>query len=156
MKIKRNVYFVFLSLDLFSLLYYFYAQLIDGRIPFYSDLISISSRSRLFQGIEIWVYMWGISSLILYFSLFLSVFLFFKCHRYTNILVAFQFPLRVIGFIPTIPFMGTILHSIYIYTGSSSLIFYFIVFLVELIKVFVVFYLDKNKKLNNSYCNSDR
>lgn len=148
---KKIGYFILGIFDLITLCNYLVIQLIESRIPFYSDFIQMNQlASRFGEGIkesESYVYVMATPFLIVYLSLFLSIWLYFKQSYKVRWAVLFQTPFRVISLITTIPFLTNIFQWLFLGKDNFTVIayiFYILVALIEIMKTIYIFRICKN------------
>lgn len=121
-------------LDAIKLLTYFIFQLTAFKIPLYSDLLAVIrnaqflANSSLFSSVSIITL--GVLNLVLYLSLFASIYVFWRALPISRWIALGQFPLRILTLTCSIPFTG----SFFALLGNFWLMLA-VLFLVEIAKV---------------------
>lgn len=137
---KKYILTMLALLDTFYLFIYFLNSFKDNKIPFYSDLLSLSILWERMGSLAITL---PIASTILLLSLFLSIYYYISDKWLGFYLAMFQLPLRIFCLLPSIPY------SIYAFKSLFNLVsiysFYFLITL-ELSKVLFLYLLFKENR----------
>ena len=148
---KKTSYLAFGIFDLITLCYYLIIQLTESKIPFYSDFIQLNQLTARFgEGIkqsELYAYTMATPFLIVYLSLFLSIWLYFKQNYNVKWVVLFQTPFRIISLVTTIPFLVSIFQWLFLGKDNFAVItyvFYMFIALIEIMKTIYIFRICKN------------
>lgn len=128
---------IFGILDLITLSYHLILQLINGKIPLYTDWILGKNNIEILQMNHLYIFL--VSTILLYLSFPFSIYLLFSNYKKVKWLVLLQTPLRIICLIPTIPFLVTFLSSLMSKTFISLLFIYLLVVILEIAKVIYFF-----------------
>lgn len=132
-----RAFVLFGFLDSLTLTSYLFFAISKGRIPFYSDWITVKS------AIEQWemsfVYIFPIAQTLVYLSLFFSIYYFWSLNSKVKWWVLGQTPLRILGLTPTIPFLLTGLARSMSHTPTTLVVIYLIVATLEIAKTVYLF-----------------
>lgn len=135
---KKVVYYFFGLCDLITLCVYIIAQLNENRVPFYTDLSYIHNIAKQYG--DLWVvYLLNLPILILYLSLFISVWCYFRLNTQTKWVNLVQIPLRLFTMISTLPFFVELLRAL-LFSNMTSVVVIFLIFgSLELAKTLYLF-----------------
>ncbi|WP_267963946.1 hypothetical protein, partial [Testudinibacter sp. TR-2022] len=138
---KKYIFSMFAIFDIFYLFIYFLDSVRDSKIPFYSDLLSLSVLWDKMGSLGIIL---PIANTILFLSLFLSISYYISDKWFGYYIIMFQLPLRIFCLLPSIPY------SIYAFKSLFNLAtIYSFCFLItlELSKVILIYLLLKNRNI---------
>ena len=135
---KAGTLFLFWgAMDLFYIARFCYLSFSNGRIPFYSDIQSLSLLSAEHGLVSVLFLLLG---LVLSISMFFSAYLFFRGSSLAPLLAYAQIPLRLILAVPSLSFVLWLSKVVGV---TSAVLMFLLLLFSEILKFFSIFYRDK-------------